>query len=72
MGTGIGRGGERTLRGGKRTEEDGNGTRRRKKPGIGTGQNKDFEQEEIGTLRRRKKGIGNHVILKPFFGKMRF
>ena len=30
----------------------------------------DSEKDENGTLRRRKKGIGNHVILKPFFGKM--
>ena len=29
-----------------------------------------MEKGENGTLRRRKKGIGNHVILKPFFGKM--
>lgn len=45
--------------------EDGNGTLRE-------GRKRDLEKDENGTLRRRKKGIGNHVIIKRFFGKMRF
>ena len=48
-------GGERTLRGGKRTERMGNGlggrrndTLKREKQGLGTGQNKDFEEGKKG------------------------
>lgn len=52
MGTGLrGGGGERTLRGGKRTERMGTGT------GIREGRTRDFEEGETRTQRRTKTGL---------------